>query len=188
MTLFLVNPPAAEPVSLAEAKAFLKVETDDEDVLIGTLIAAARLHVEAATRRVLMSQGWRLVLDGWPPRRRIEIPLSPVRSVDQIMVYDDAGDPTVLPETEWLADAVSFPARIYVREAMEPTAAFNGIEIDLTAGYGPDPADVPEGLRLAILQLVAQWHETREPVAFGAVSEVPEAVRALTAPYRALAL
>ena len=75
-----------------------------------------------------------------------------------------------------------------VREAVEPGAAFNGIEIDLTAGYGPDGEDVPAPLRMAILQLVAQWHETREPVAFGAVAEVPASVAALTAPYRVVAL
>lgn len=188
MTLFLVTPPALEPVSRDEAKAYLKVETDDDDALIDTMIAAARLHVEAATRRVLVSQAWRMVLDGWPPRRRIEIPLSPVISIDAVTVYDEAGDPAALPAADWLADVASVPARILVREAVPVGAAFNGIEIDLTAGYGPAASDVPEPLRMAILQLVAQWHETREPVAFGAVHEVPASVSALTAPYRAVAL
>ncbi len=188
MTLILVTPPAAEPVSLSDAKAFLKVEHDDEDALIGTLIAAARLHVEAAIRRVLVTQAWRLVLDGWPPGRRVEIPLSPVAAIDAVTVYDAEGGPSVLDASAFVADISSWPARLLVRDTLSPGAAFNGVEIDFTAGYG-DAADVPAPLAQAILQLVAHWYETREPVAFGGpAGEVPGTVAALIAPYRAVNL
>lgn len=192
MTLILVTPPAAEPVTRADAKAFLKVEHDDEDTLIDTLIAAARLHVEAAVRRVLVAQGWRLVLDGWPAQgvrgRFVEIPLSPVSAIDAVTVYDANGVPSVLDPSAYVADISSYPARLLVRDAVSPGAAFNGVEIDFTAGYGA-AADVPAPLAQAIRQLVAHWFETREPVAFGATaSGVPDTVAALVAPYRAVSL
>ncbi len=192
MTLILVAPPAAEPVSLGQTKAFLKVDHDDEDALIGTLIAAARLHVEAAIRRVLVAQGWRLVLDGWPPPglrgRTVEIPLSPVSSVDAVTVFDREGAPVVLDPSAYVADVSSYPARLLVRDGVSPGAAFNGVEIDFTAGYG-DAGDVPAPIVQAILQLVAHWYETREPVAFGGpVTEVPRTVAALIASYRAVTL
>lgn len=41
------------PVSLTEAKLFLRVEHGAEDGLIGTLIQAARLRVEAAVGEAL---------------------------------------------------------------------------------------------------------------------------------------
>ena len=49
MTSILMIPPAIEPLSLEEAKAFLRVETGDDDALIAALIAAARLHIESQT-------------------------------------------------------------------------------------------------------------------------------------------
>ncbi len=56
MSSILLTPPAVEPVTLAEAKAYLRVEHGDDDDVIAALIAAARSHVEAQTRRVLITQ------------------------------------------------------------------------------------------------------------------------------------
>jgi uncharacterized phiE125 gp8 family phage protein len=68
MPFVLVTPPASEPVSLAEAKLHLRVETGmtDDDTLISALIVAARQVVETITRRALITQVWKLVLDQFP--------------------------------------------------------------------------------------------------------------------------
>lgn len=73
MPAILLTPPAAEPLSLAQAKAFLRVEHDDDDELIAALIAGSRLHIEAQTRRALMTQSWRLVRDAWPQDGLVEV-------------------------------------------------------------------------------------------------------------------
>ena len=41
------------------------------------------------------------------------------------------------------------------------TRAANGLEIQFVAGYGDDPHDVPEPIRLGLLQLVAGLNENR---------------------------
>ena len=66
MPLQLVTPPAEEPVSLAEAKQHLRVDGGDDDLLIGSLITAARQAAETKTGRQLITARWKLVLDAFP--------------------------------------------------------------------------------------------------------------------------
>ncbi len=66
MPSVLVTAPTEEPVSLAEAKLHLRVDYSNDDVLIGALITAARQHAENDTRRALVTQTWRQVLDQFP--------------------------------------------------------------------------------------------------------------------------
>lgn len=56
MTPLALTPPAEEPLSLAEARAFLRLDETAEDNLLATLITAARLMVEAASGRLLVDQ------------------------------------------------------------------------------------------------------------------------------------
>lgn len=66
MSLVLVSEPAAEPVSLIEAKEHLRVDWSDDDALISALISAAREYAESICRRVFVTQSWKLVLDTFP--------------------------------------------------------------------------------------------------------------------------
>lgn len=66
MASALITPPAEEPVTLAEAKAHLRVDIADDDMLISGLIVAARQYAETITRRALVTQSWRLALDRFP--------------------------------------------------------------------------------------------------------------------------
>ena len=56
MTSTLIAPPGEEPVTLAEAKAWCRIDAADEDALLSALIAAARLQVESLTGRALVTQ------------------------------------------------------------------------------------------------------------------------------------
>lgn len=61
--------PASEPVSLNEAKLWLRVDNSDEDSLIAELIATARESAEIYTRRSFISQTLQLTLDAFPYAR-----------------------------------------------------------------------------------------------------------------------
>lgn len=190
MTVLLISPPAVEPVSLVEAKAHLRLTGGDDDDYLAALIAAARIRVETVTRRVLIDQTWRVYRDDWPADARVDLPLTPVRSIAEIIAYDADGRPTVLGADRWRLDAAASPARLALLGAPPATAAtFNGLEIDVVAGYGPSGLDVPQPLRLAIMMLVARWFESREGVATGLVpSSIAGPFEALVAPYRVMRL
>mgnify|MGYP000303691236 CR=1 FL=1 len=193
MTTMLNLGPADEPVSLADAKAHLKVDDSNEDQLVQALVTAARAHLELATRRAFLTQSWSLFLDRWPEGGTVALPFGPVQSVDAVRLHDEGGTATTLAGSEYVVDTVSLPARV-ARPGHDgwpgrATRALNGIEIMFTAGFGAAPGDVPAPLRQAILQLVAHWFEHREPLAFdGAAIEMPAAVKALIAPYRMVSL
>ncbi len=66
MTIQIVTAPTADPVSIAEAKAHLRVDFSDDDALISALVSAARQHAENITRRALVTQQWKMTLDQFP--------------------------------------------------------------------------------------------------------------------------
>lgn len=190
MTVLLITPPAVEPVSLADAKAHLRLETTTEDDYVSALIVAARLHVETAIRRVLVDQTWRVYLDAWPRDGVVDLPVGPVRSIASVTVYDADGHPSLLSSVAWRLDAASQPARLaLLGTGPTPGRVLNGIEIDLVAGFGPSGISVPQPLKLAIMTLVARWYENREGARYGVVpASVADQVEALVAPFRALRL
>ena len=190
MTAILIDPPAIEPVTLAEAKAHLRLTGTDDDDYVAAMITAARIQVETATRRVLIEQTWRIFRDDWPADGTIDIAVAPVVSVAAVTVYDAEGEPTVLAPTTWRLDAASSPARLQLVGATPiPGRTMNGVEIDVVAGYGASGLSVPQPLRLAIMTLVARWYEDREGLAYGIVpSRVAGAFEALVAPFRVMRL
>ncbi len=191
MSALLLTPPALEPVSLADAKLFLRVEHDDDDDVIAALIAAARVHVEAQTRRALIDQTWRLVRDVWPASGRLPVLPVPLQEVTAIRVFDADGMPHLIDVGTFAIDRVSAPAVLaYARGAPPaPGKLAAGIEIEIVAGYGDEPDAVPAPLRQAIRVLVAHWYENRGVIAAsGEVAMMPHSVASLIAPFRVLSL
>ena len=201
MQSILIAPPAAEPVTLAEARAWLRVDTNEEDSAIASLIAAGRMLVEAATRRALVTQGWRVALDAWPATEadggwtilatrpsstplQLALPLAPLQSVSAIRVYDAAGQPQTVAAPTWRLVGAPERARIVFSSAPpQPAARVAGIEIDVIAGYG-DPPDTPAPLRHAILSLVSYWFDNRGDVSTTDANNLPPRAAALITPFR----
>jgi uncharacterized phiE125 gp8 family phage protein len=166
MTLFRTTAPAVEPVSLAEAKAQLRIGHDSEDDLLNGLIRAAREEVEARTGIAMIAQDWRLALDRWPRFGRVALLRHPVVEILSVTVYGTDGEASLVDPATYEVDIASRPARLYFMTRPEPARILNGIEIDFSAGFGADAEAVPEGLKRAILVLVAHWYEFR--AGFGA--------------------
>jgi uncharacterized phiE125 gp8 family phage protein len=184
MSLILTTPPAAEPVSLAELKAFLKVDGTEEDALIGSIAAAARAHLEALTAKAFVTQGWRIRRDAWAMHGRLTFPIGPVRSLDAVTVTRATGE-VILPLDQFRLDGDGLPPRLSWTPSLVPAPAvpMAGIAIDITAGYGAAD-DVPAPLKQAVRMLAAHWFENRALVGAGRDAAVmPRTVEALIAPF-----
>src|SRR5918997_1526941 len=103
MIPILVEGPAVEPVGLAEMRAYLRVDDGAEDDLIAGLVKAARLMVEASSRRTLVASRWRILLDRWPTGRIVHLPLAPLLGVERIAVTGSSGVPEDLPPSAYSA-------------------------------------------------------------------------------------
>ena len=183
MERILLEGPSVEPLLLAEAKAYLRLDSDDEDDLLGALIAAARVAVESDIRRVLIEQSWRAIVESWP-EDGLALPVVPVISVDVVRSIDADGNATVLDPERYDFDVADGSAAL-----LDPELGTAEYEVDFTAGYGTSGVDVPQPLRLAMRLLVTHWFENRSAVTLGTdAASTPLAYRELITPYRRMAL
>lgn len=189
MSAMLLTPPAAEPWTIAEAKAFLRVGTSDDDAVIGALIAAARGQIEALTRSALITQTWRVTLDEWPRDGRIRLRIGPLHDVIAARLRDDSGNATVLDEQRFITGAESGIIHAPSWSLPAPPRSRGGIELDVIAGFGDSASAVPDVLRHAVRTLVAHWYDNRGLAAIGGtVALLPGSVNAMIASYRTLSL
>jgi uncharacterized phiE125 gp8 family phage protein len=185
MTLFRTVAPEAEPVTLNEAKQFLRLSNDSEDTLISGLIRAAREEVEASCGLALIDQSWRLTLDLLPPLGRVLLRRHPLREIVSITRFGEDGEGTLVDPGTYRLDPTSRPARLHFRDLPAVGQPMNGIEIDFKAGFGEAGTDVPDLLKRAILLLVAHWYEFRAEVrAKDQPASYPSGYERLIAPWR----
>ncbi|TWF57005.1 head-tail connector protein [Neorhizobium alkalisoli] len=185
MTYIQTTPPTAEPLTLAEIKAHLRLDNSDEDALLLSLVTTAREHLERETGLCLISRPLRLCLDHWPKDGVIQIHRSPVQTVEAVTVYEADGTGVEVSLEDHLLDGAARPARLWLKNPPMPGQAMNGIEIDFIAGYGEAGTDVPGTLKRAMSLHVGHMFAFR-----GVVSPdqqpagIPEGYERLIAPFR----
>lgn len=190
MALSLVSGPVAEPLSLAEAKLHLRETRDGQNAIITALITAARQQCESITRRALISQTWDLYLPAFPAAgQAIEVPLSPLASVESITYVDADGVTQTWDAADYTVDAVTEPGLIvpaYSKSYPSVRVIPNAVKVRFIAGYGA-AADVPEGIKQAMRMLIGHMYVNRESVKVGQgfiLSIIPHGVDFLLADYR----
>lgn len=189
MPAYLLTAPAVEPLSVADAKNFLRVEHGDDDAIIAGLIAAARNHVEALTRCGLITQTWRLVLDRWPDNGRVMPRLNPLRSLVAVRIYNEAGAASTIDVAGFVIDRAAGVIAAPGWSLPVPGRSIAGIELDIEIGFGDAATDVPPTLLQAIRMLAGHWYENRGLIAIGqSVAMMPASVNAMISSHRVLSL
>jgi len=195
MRIEIVTAPTIEPITVAEAKTYCRIDSDltDENALIGSLITAAREHIEVLTSRALAPQTVRLVLDKFPKYSKLPLPRFPLISVSTVD-YDDADEAEqTWADSKYTVDPDGMPGAIYALEAWPATSPAPGsVRITYTCGYqiedgeGEEASEIiPARAKQAIYYLVNHWYENRDTVIVGSIAtKLPMAVESLIAPLK----
>lgn len=204
MKLLQKTAPAAEPFDLDAAKDHLRVDIDDDDTFIESLIPAARSRAEQFTQRSFITQSWYLYLDNadrslTPPllydRRpscnKIKLPRGPIQSVTAFEYLSAVNTWTAIDTSLYYVD---IPGDQLVITGCLPTPIqdASGYRITFAAGYGdmPDIEDkqdknpLPPDLVLGIKTILLHFYENRSAYETSDFKEVPAAGECLLMPYR----
>ena len=191
MSLKLLTAPAIEPVSLSDARDYLRVIGLDEDNLILSLIKGARQWCEEYCNSAFVNQTWELWLDTWPSDNVIKLERPPVSAINSVKYYDTANVEATITAADYFANYKTYPANLSLAygKAWPATSLrpYNGIVVNFTTGYGVNASDVPDSIRTAIKMLVSHLFETRQPEIVGlSIGSIEFAFKALLSPYRYL--
>ena len=171
MQVELLTGPAAEPVSLAEAKLAARVDDAAFDSLIPGLLTAARQAAEHLTGRRFGEQTWRVSLVDWPTPTD-ELPVNGPTAV-KTSYWDGAAwsAPAMLDAACWAAEGrgtvIAAPGT-GAWPALGNRPVGPRVRIEITAG---GPAD--EQVRLYIKAVVAHWLNHPEAAQAGAMTPNP---------------
>lgn len=183
MSFRIITPPAAEPITLEEAKEHLRVSEPDEDALISRLIAAARGMVEQRTNRRLMLQTIEFSPPAWGS---FTVPIAPFVALGDVAYTGADGVARVLDPAALSVDPYTEPASVMLAWGQLWPALKPGTRPVIRAIVGYPSADaVPAELKQWMLLAITAMYENRSSIVAGvSVTELPsEFMSLLIQPY-----
>jgi len=168
MALQRLSAPTTWPVSLADVKAHCRVDLNDDDALLQTLLEAATEMAEQATGRALLPQTWELSRESFPPTRSIYsealvLTRVPVQSIVSLSYTDAAGVIQTLQPVNYLlnnCDDFGFATVTPAFATLWPSEA-RDVKLRFVAGC-VDASVVPASIKQWIKLQVAAMYENRE--------------------------
>lgn len=170
MTIEYLSPRGDEPIPLADAKAWLRVDHAFEDSLIASLLESARAGIEHATGQALVTRHIRetLVAPLPPPGRHVagggvRLAFAPLLSLVAIELVAPDGSVEALPVAGFRLDAeagIVFSPTLGPPFPAEDPGPGASVRIEARFGY-QSPSLIPAPLREAILRLTAAAFESR---------------------------
>ena len=166
-----------EPISLAEAKAHLRIDQTHDDAYITALISMVRESVEISTRRTLV-QGFTNYTAGYDRyplhHSKLRIPLPPTIEILSLGFYDvENNSNTVFTGGTLPSEAIAeIEGSGSAFLAMEANHGYESLSreriapvlVTFKAGY--QDVSIPAALKQAMYLLLSHYYDTREMVAF----------------------
>lgn len=166
----------ASPVPLAEAKAFLRIGTSEEDALLAGILRGAADTCEAFTGRMLLGRRVRETIAG--DGKWVRLAAAPVSSITSVAEVNADGAETLLSAAEYAVD-IDAAGEGWVRSGRSGRR----LRVEYRAGIAEDWNGIPEPLRHGVLRLAAHLYAERDKR-----GDPPTAVTALWRPWRRMRL
>jgi uncharacterized phiE125 gp8 family phage protein len=186
--LRLKTAPTLTPVSVAEAKTHLRIDSSftADDTYIETLINVATSAAENYTNLALMEQSWYLDIDAFPDYFNLLKGTLRVLTINSITYSDENNASQTLASSNYFADGSIKPARIYFAPDATIPSTYdkpNAVSVDFTLGFSA-ASQVPAPIKQAVLLMVGTYYETRQTVSDRTYKEIPQSAEYLLMPYR----
>lgn len=188
MTVTTLEGPAVEPVSLNEARRYLRIEGTEEDASLAGFLKVARELCEAFTGQVLVAtrflelKPFDVLQTGgvpWSASRSVRLSRMPLRQIMSATLVSRDGTRTALGAHDFDIAEDARGSTLLRMTFLPPAGA--SLEVNYWAGMGNDWNGVPEALRQGILRLAAHLYAHRDRPGD---SGPPLAVAALWRPFR----
>ena len=173
--------PGETPVSLNEARGWLRLGTTIDDAVIAGLVRAATNICEAFIGQWLMVRMGEEV--GPLPADRILLGARPVVAVDSVILLSPDGSEQPLGEQAYRV-TIARDGSACVAVAVADSADAVGARIIYRAGMAEGANGVPEAIRQGIIRMTQHLHDARD----GAGAAPPAAIAALWQPWRRVTL
>ncbi len=175
--------PTVPAISLADAKAHLRVQHSEEDALITALVKAVEADFERQTNRALMRGTYLFTTSQFAPDSAglISINKCPLHEVSQIIYFDANGQQQTLGTSVYRVNALAEPWHIELKQGQSwpaTDARTDAVQVTFTAGYAA-AADVPADYIAAMKLLLGHLYENREAVSPTQMNEVPMGYRSI---------
>ncbi len=178
--------PTTEPVSLADAKAFVSIDADETefDGLIEGFLVAARQHAENMTGVRLGEQQVELLADSFADL--VRLPVGPVTEVTALRMRGSDGAITLIDPDDYELTGSGLTRGLRPAPGHSwPQGALMAQGVQVTATVGFDP--LPRPLWLAVLLMTADQFAHRETAVTGTIAaKIPTSMQvdALLGNYR----
>lgn len=175
MRAHLISAPESEPLSVSDAKAFLRIEHSADDAVIIRAITAARQAAEEHLRMVLLPQSWQFT--SGELCHVLALPKGPAQSVSSVKSVDAEGIETTLSTDRYRLSVDGFAIIFHTMPA--------GVRliVNYEAYLAEEASDVPALITQGMLHHVAAMLEQREGVV-----PMPVLSRQCYQPYRRVSL
>ena len=175
-----ISPIIVTADAVDELKTYVRIETDDEDTLLSSLIATAASHGEAFTGQRFLQRPHKDRLPVSSAWQRLGA--TPVQAISLVTGLPAAGAPFALAAAAYALD-IDGSGDGWVRMT-EPGLA-KRVDVTFTAGIAADWGGLPETIRHGVIRLAAHLHAVRDAPEDGGP---PAIVAALWRPWRRMRL